>query len=62
MSRKMDTTTIEEIGVNELERSILYSETLSPIFKRRDKYPVWDGEIMLYNEGHKNDNNYLTQL
>ena len=59
MSRKMDTTTIEEIGVNELERSILYSETLSPIFKRRDKYPVWDGEIMLYNEGHKNDNNYL---
>jgi len=59
MSRKMDTTTIEEIGVNELERSLLYSETLSPIFKRRDKYPVWDGEIMLYSEGHKNDNSYL---
>lgn len=59
MSRKMDNTTIEEIGVNDLERSLLYSETLSPIFKRRDKFPVWDGEIMLYNEGHKNSNNSL---
>ena len=55
----MDNTSIEEIGINVLERPLLYSRTLAPILTKREKYPIWDGNIMLYKEGGKNNNNFL---
>ena len=57
--RKLDNTSIEEIGINTLERPLLYSSTLAPILTKRDKLPIWDGYIMLYKEDGKNDNNSL---
>ncbi len=58
-NRPLDNTTIEEIGINTLERPLLFSRTLAPILTKRDKQPIWDGNIMLYKEGGKNNNNFL---
>lgn len=59
MTKKLDNTSIEEIGINVLERPLLYSNTLAPILTKREKYPIWDGSIMLYKDGGKNNNNCL---
>ena len=56
---KLDNTSIEEIGINMLERPLLYSGTLAPVLTKREKQPIWDGNIMLYKEGGKNNNKYL---
>ena len=57
--RKLDNTSIEEIGINTLERPLLYSGTLAPVLTKREKQPIWDGNIMLYKEGGKNNNEFL---
>lgn len=56
---KLDNTSIEEIGINTLERPLLYSGTLAPVLTKREKQPIWDGNIMLYKEGGKNNNEFL---
>lgn len=59
MRNKLDSTTIEELGIDVLNPFFGYSATLAPLFRKRDKYPIWDGDIMLYKEGGKNNNKYL---
>ena len=39
---KLDNTSIEEIGINTLERPLLYSGTLAPVLTKREKQPIWD--------------------
>ena len=56
---KLDNTSIEEIGINTLERPLLYSGTLAPSLTKREKQPIWDGNILLYKEGGKNNNDFL---
>ena len=42
-----------------LELPLLYSGTLAPVLTKREKQPIWDGNIMLYKEGGKNNNKFL---
>ena len=58
-NKKLDNTSVEEIGINTLERPLLYSGTLAPVLTKREKQPIWDGNIMLYKEGGKNNNKFL---
>ena len=58
-SRKLDNTSIEEIGINTIERLLLYSQTLAPLLTKRDKQPIWDGSISLFKSGGKNNNNFF---
>lgn len=59
MSNKLDTTSTEELGIDVLNPIFGYSKTIAPLLKKRDKYPIWDGDLMLYKEGGKNKNQYL---
>ena len=59
MPYKLDRTSVEEIGINVLDRTLLYSKTLVPILTKREKHPIWDGNILLYKEGKKNENKFL---
>ena len=59
INKKLDNTSVEEIGINTLERPLLYSGTLAPVLTKREKQPIWDGNIMLYKEGGKNNNKFL---
>ena len=59
MSSKLDTTSTEELGIDVLNPIFGYSKTIAPLLKKRDKYPIWDGDLMLYKEGGKNKNQYL---
>ena len=58
-NKKLDNTSVEEIGINILERPLLYSGTLAPVLTKREKQPIWDGNILLYKEGGKNNNKFL---
>lgn len=59
MSYKLDTTSTEELGIDVLNPIFGYSKTIAPLLKKRDKFPIWDGDLMLYREGGKNKNSYL---
>ena len=59
MSYKLDTTSTEELGIDVLNPIFGYSKTIAPLLKKRDKFPIWDGDLMLYREGGKNKNPYL---
>lgn len=59
MSNKLDTTSTEELGIDVLNPIFGYSKTIAPLLKKRDKFPIWDGDLMLYKEGGKNKNQYL---
>lgn len=56
---KLDNTSTEELGIDVLNPIFGYSKTLSPLLKKRDKYPIWDGSLMLYEPDGKNNNDYL---
>lgn len=48
---------LEKEGVNFLEKLLLSTEMIDPHIPVKDKYPIWDGEIILYkNKNLKNDN------
>ncbi len=41
MGRKLDTKTVEELGVGAVNSYFLYSDTISPYIPTGDKNPVW---------------------
>lgn len=53
----MNTTLIEEIGVTELKRFFQKTKMIRPIIKTVDKYPIWDGELIIYNDQNYNKDN-----
>ena len=60
MGYKLDTKTIEELGVGAVCSYFLYSDTISPNIPIGDKNPVWDGSLMLYKTKQgKNKNEAL---
>lgn len=42
-----DKKTVEESGVNELRRVLLKTNLISPYITENDKYPIWDGELIV---------------
>lgn len=44
----MNATQIEEMGINELEHFFLKTKVIRTNLKKMDKYPIWDGEIIVY--------------
>ena len=44
----MNTTQIEEMGINQLEHLFLRTKFIRPVLNKMDKYPIWDGEIIVY--------------
>lgn len=59
MAQKLDSKTIEEIGVGEIRKYFNYSSTISPEIPTGDKGPVWDGSLLLYSMDGKNRNSSL---
>lgn len=60
MGYKLDTKTVEELGVGAVCSYFLYSDTISPNIPTGDKNPVWDGSLMLYKTKQgKNKNEAL---
>lgn len=56
---KLDTKTIEELGVSAVRNYFLCSKTISPNILTGDKTPVWDGMLELYEEGFRNQAAHL---
>ncbi len=48
----MNTTLIERTGINSLEGFLLSSQVITPEIKKMDKYPIWDGELLVYNDSN----------
>jgi len=48
VAKKLDNSKIENIGVSHLDICISKSEYLRPAFRRDDKFPLWDGNILVY--------------
>lgn len=44
----MNATQIEEMGINELEHLFLKTKVIRTDLKKMDKYPIWDGEVIVY--------------
>lgn len=44
----MNTTQIEEMGINQLEHLFLRTKFIRPVLNKMDKYPIWDGELIVY--------------
>lgn len=59
MAPKLDSKTIEEIGVGEIRKYFNYSSTISPEIPTGDKGPVWDGSLLLYSADGKNRNSSM---
>ncbi len=59
MTKKLDTKSIEEIGVGEIRKYFNYSSTISPEIPTGDKGPVWDGSLLLYSADGKNRNSSM---
>ena len=59
MKEKLDSKSIEELGVGEVKRYFNFSSTISPEIPTGDKAPVWDGTLMLYSAKGKNTNSSL---
>ena len=55
----LDNTQIETAGVNAVEEYFNFSKTLHPSLPKEDKNPVWDGKLLLYQPGGKNNNSSL---
>lgn len=48
----MNTTLIERTGINSLEGFLLSTQVITPEIKKMDKYPIWDGELLVYNDSN----------
>ncbi|MDD3452691.1 MAG: hypothetical protein PHN42_00215 [Bacilli bacterium] len=44
----MNSSLIEGLGINKLENFLLRTKKINPVINQRDKYPIWDGEILVY--------------
>lgn len=53
----MNSTQIEEMGINQLEHFFLKTKIVRPVLKKMDKYPIWDGELIIYNDLNYDKNN-----
>ena len=61
-SIKYDNSKIEALGVNYLEDCINKSEYLRAYFYKNDKYPIWDGNILVYKTNPLTNSNLLGQI
>lgn len=48
----MNATLIERTGINSLEGFLLSTQVITPEIKKMDKYPIWDGELLVYNDSN----------
>jgi len=53
----MNATQIEEMGINQLEHLFLRTKLTRPVLKKIDKYPIWDGEIIVYKSQNMDKEN-----
>ena len=53
----MDNSYIEEVGINNLENFFLKTKIICPVLNKMDKYPIWDGELIVYNSNNRNKKN-----
>lgn len=57
-----DTQKIESSGVNYLEECINKSEYLHAYFKKNDKYPLWDGDVLVYESSPISNSNFTGRI
>lgn len=58
----MNSTLIECLGINYLEHFLLGTRVIFPNIKRLDKYPIWDGELLVYNDSEWNKDNLFVRV
>lgn len=58
----MDKSKIESEGVNTFEHYINWSETLNASLNRRDKEPIWDGDLHVYRGESATNANHVGVL
>ena len=58
----MNTTQIEEMGINQLGHLFLRTKFIRPVLNKMDKYPIWDGEIIVYKNQDMNKENIYFRI
>lgn len=58
----MNTTQIEEMGINQLEHLFLRTKFIRPVLNKMDKYPIWDGEIIVYKTQNMDKENIYFRI
>lgn len=58
----MNTTQIEEMGINQLEHLFLRTKFIKPVLNKMDKYPIWDGEIIVYKTQNMDKENIYFRI
>ena len=51
MQRRLNSTQIENAGVDAVSDYFNFTDTLDPSIPKKDKEPVWDGKLFLYKNG-----------
>ena len=59
---RLSSKKIEELGVKELEATILRQKCLVPNFQVNDKTPFWDGEVFLYESEEESKENFRCRV
>lgn len=58
----MNATQIEEMGINQLEHLFLRTKFIRPVLNKMDKYPIWDGEIIVYKTQNMDKENIYFRI
>lgn len=58
----MDCNLIENFGINLLENFLLQTKCIIPCIRKMDKYPIWDGDLLVYNDSNTNKNNLFCRI
>lgn len=52
----------EILAVNEVERSLVVTDLLAPYISKRDKEPLYDGYVYIYNNKNKSNNSFVGRV